>query len=339
MKKILFFFVLLFFCSAAKSQQINYYVTDPSEYLDTFTYKQNFSNISLDDQNNFKRLKAYWQDKQDLLMSLQEMVKYRFVVADLEIFIKGINHAIYTTNDSIIPISRISSYIYQYCRYHDGDINCFKTGSLVDNINKKDLNLVLDFYVYEKQKALALNKSIINVKKDIAACEESIDTVLDPAADKQSFRSTVTIVFGTLVFILMLLFFGIIYFKRVDDNYKNGLLNPHGLQFITLFIIIITILLFGILEIAKGSELIPIISSIAGFVLGNEALRRNQEKKQESEKDLNEKTAKNKENTQKDPETLKEIDKISPANEDTDSHSPQKNNDEDKDQIEKNKIE
>lgn len=56
-------------------------------------------------------------------------------------------------------------------------------------------------------------------------------------------------------------------------------------EFITLFVLIISIILFGILKILEGRELAAILSGIAGYILGKS--RPNKAEKDEPEADEN----------------------------------------------------
>jgi hypothetical protein len=49
---------------------------------------------------------------------------------------------------------------------------------------------------------------------------------------------------------------------------SKSLISSSGLQFITVFILIIAIILFGILKVLGGSELAAILSGISGYILG-----------------------------------------------------------------------
>lgn len=57
-------------------------------------------------------------------------------------------------------------------------------------------------------------------------------------------------------------------YKRSDQTLARNLLSETGLQFVTIFILIIAIILFGILNILGGSELAAILSGISGYILG-----------------------------------------------------------------------
>lgn len=59
-----------------------------------------------------------------------------------------------------------------------------------------------------------------------------------------------------------------ILYTKGPANASSVLMGEAGLQFITLFSIIIAIVLFGVLNILEGRELSAIISGISGFILG-----------------------------------------------------------------------
>jgi len=112
-----------------------------------------------------------------------------------------------------------------------------------------------------------IQKNIGLIMQDVFLAEEAILAVLSPESRDQQFRMWISIVFSGLIAVLMLAFFAII-FRRSDTSLSKHLLNGAGLQFITVFILIIAIILFGILKILGGSELAAILSGISGYILG-----------------------------------------------------------------------
>ncbi|MCZ8215454.1 MAG: hypothetical protein O9262_04400, partial [Cyclobacteriaceae bacterium] len=106
-----------------------------------------------------------------------------------------------------------------------------------------------------------------NIKQDIYDCRNEIDSALAPEYKEQEFRITISICFAALIGVLLCVFFFIV-FKKSDSTLSKDLLSGNGLQFITLFVLIIAIVLFGILNILQGSELAAILSGISGYILG-----------------------------------------------------------------------
>ncbi|MFZ7114527.1 MAG: hypothetical protein ACO1G9_04025 [Bacteroidota bacterium] len=118
--------------------------------------------------------------------------------------------------------------------------------------------------------AIQLKKLRANLDTQRAAVmhvNDAIDYALAPEYRQQNFREEVSIVFSLLIGVLLFVFFSLIYL-RGDKGIGRVLLGGTGLQFISLFVLVIAITLFGILGILGGSELAAILSGISGYVLG-----------------------------------------------------------------------
>jgi hypothetical protein len=112
-----------------------------------------------------------------------------------------------------------------------------------------------------------IQKNIGALQQDIFLAEQAIYASLSPEFREQDFRIWISLTFSGLIAVLLLAFFAII-FKRSDVSLSKLLLSSSGLQFITVFILIIAIILFGILNVLGGSELAAILSGISGYILG-----------------------------------------------------------------------
>lgn len=112
-----------------------------------------------------------------------------------------------------------------------------------------------------------IQKNIDALQQDISLAEQAIFTALSPEFRDQDFRKWISLTFSGLIAILLLSFFWIIY-RRSDASLSRLMLGSSGLQFITVFILIIAIILFGILKVLGGSELAAILSGISGYILG-----------------------------------------------------------------------
>ena len=143
---------------------------------------------------------------------------------------------------------------------------------LIDvKVIREEIIPVLDTLISRKESLLKTNKMIqknLNIiETDILLCENQIDETLAPTYQKQDFRRNVSTWFTGLIAFLLIGFFTIIYFKS-DKSIGKDFLGDNGLQFITLFVLIIAIILFGILGILEGRELAAILSGISGYILG-----------------------------------------------------------------------
>jgi len=112
-----------------------------------------------------------------------------------------------------------------------------------------------------------LDRSIEAVEQDVNACRRQIDVALAPEYKQQDFRKDITLYFSLLIALVLVSFFFIVY-KNAGNNLSKELLSGNGLQFITLFVLIIAVILFGILNILQSSELAAILAGISGYILG-----------------------------------------------------------------------
>lgn len=243
--------------------------------------KAEFNDVfkSEDDRNNFKQLREFKKEKEDLLDALRyNLSKFydrsqdiKFVedkISKLRGLVEGKN-----LNDEILVARDLLDYGDDYYDiiYSNKGFQYFGNDSLMNikGINSSILSL-------EKRKVKLtnendtrnfLNANIKNVKQDIYQCLKQIDAALAPEYAQQDFRKQISIYFTGLIGILLVVFFFIVY-KKSDHNLSKELLSGYGLQFVTLFVLIIAVILFGILGILQGSELAAILAGISGYILG-----------------------------------------------------------------------
>lgn len=86
----------------------------------------------------------------------------------------------------------------------------------------------------------------------------------------QNFKKQISWSFAFLVGIVIVGFFIIAY--RDDQIRKSIFTGDAGLQFITIFSIIIAIILFGVTEILGGKEISALLGGISGYILGRNSL-------------------------------------------------------------------
>ena len=88
------------------------------------------------------------------------------------------------------------------------------------------------------------------------------------SSDKRShdMRLWLGVVFGVLVGILIAGFF---YIARKHEFIANAIFaGPSGIQFITLFLLVMALAIFGLTKILEGKELAALLGSISGYILG-----------------------------------------------------------------------
>jgi hypothetical protein len=102
--------------------------------------------------------------------------------------------------------------------------------------------------------------------------EQKTIELLLPASQKNNFKLWLSAIYAGIVFVVIIGFYGLAY----RDKELSGTIFSHqsGLQFITLFSLVIAIILFGILEILEGKELAALLGGISGYILGRVATDR-----------------------------------------------------------------
>lgn len=125
----------------------------------------------------------------------------------------------------------------------------------------------LDYWLGQMRRKVLLEKSRDNLNKDRDAAEKAIQSIYTVEKGDQEYKTTISLYYAIIIFALILISFFFL-FRKSSSDIGNDFLNGNGLQFIALFAIIISTILFGILGILEGKELAAILSGIAGFILG-----------------------------------------------------------------------
>ncbi len=103
-------------------------------------------------------------------------------------------------------------------------------------------------------------------RASIAELEERIGIALNIETEKYFYRSIVSLIFASIVFFLVYRFFSVV---DSDDAVRKSIFSGDaGIQFITLFSIVIAVILFGILEILGSNELSALLGGLSGYILG-----------------------------------------------------------------------
>ena len=256
---------------------------ETSSYTETLVpseFSIRFKNT--DEKNSFKLLREFLKEKEALLESLKEQLitikenefgdqidttdnaAYRSQIQQLSKLIKkGMNDDEKVKVPELLLHNPNISGIYKN-RYKDS-LNILTVAEINDAIDNKEKKI--DDVIKKYKKINILETNIKNVTNDITKCTNQIDSALAPEYQQQDFRKTISISFSILIGLLLAIFFFIVY-KRSDHTLSKDLLSGNGLQFITLFVLIIAVILFGILNILGSSELAAILSGISGYILG-----------------------------------------------------------------------
>ncbi|MFT5646590.1 MAG: hypothetical protein ACI976_001272 [Aureispira sp.] len=251
---------------------IDSYEVEPEEP----EFESNFSSES--NQKNFKKLREFLNEKRDLENSISgEIDNFRYYkfgirIGDYGKIISNLKRMVKKDNVQL-DIDKHEKYFvdldYNEWVYED-DVWDEEEYELV-NVSKGDIQkritLLESRIVKCKKIEQTLSDNFKNVRSDISNCESQIDYALRPEYKRQEFRTNISGYFSLLIGLLLGAFFLVVYLKS-NNNLSSHLLSGNGLQFITLFVLIIAIILFGILGILEGRELAAILSGISGYILG-----------------------------------------------------------------------
>jgi hypothetical protein len=226
-----------------------------------------------DDKTDFKKLRNYLKEKEAKRAELENELDNHYDPSETIIKLKddssALDHIVKgkkgetTISVKIGLLDPFSSKTYRpRIVQQDSVLTVEKAKEAIGQYAENIAKLMADKNIID-----ILNKSIKNVKEDIDKCTAQIDSALAPEYQQQDFRKIISIYFAILIAMLVGAFFTIVY-KKSDNNLSKDLLGGNGLQFVTLFVLIIAVILFGILNILKSSELAAILSGISGYILG-----------------------------------------------------------------------
>lgn len=156
--------------------------------------------------------------------------------------------------------------IREICAFaSDGIVVRDSTGAFCYNIEQ--MHLYLEQWLTQIKMKDKLSNSLENISKDRQEAAKAIQRIYNVEKGDQDYKTIISLYYAIIIFILIVISFYFL-FKKSSAQIGNDFLNGNGLQFIALFAIIISTILFGILGILEGKELAAILSGISGFILG-----------------------------------------------------------------------
>ena len=109
-------------------------------------------------------------------------------------------------------------------------------------------------------------KSLLDDKALLQCVQSAISQLNSP---DQSFRLWVSLLFGFLIAAVIVFFF-LLAFR--DEVMRRAIFSGEtGIQFLTLFSLVIAIILFGITSILESKELSALLGGLSGYILGRTA--------------------------------------------------------------------
>ena len=104
-----------------------------------------------------------------------------------------------------------------------------------------------------------------HLEEDLKTLDVEIRVQMDRASTLSQYTVTICIAFTILVLVVIIGFFVIAVKSRVAYIIFSG---SEGMQFLTLFLIVIAIILFGIMGTLEGKELAALLGGLSGYILG-----------------------------------------------------------------------
>jgi hypothetical protein len=116
----------------------------------------------------------------------------------------------------------------------------------------------------ELREELRVKEAELQAKKGQARCvQQAINGIYSP---EQIFKRTMSIIFAILIGLVIIGFFILSY---ADEAVRRAIFSGQtGIQFLTLFSIVIAIILFGITSILGDKELSALLGGLSGYILG-----------------------------------------------------------------------
>lgn len=114
-----------------------------------------------------------------------------------------------------------------------------------------------------EQEISRLEDQIHEAKGRIASLVSQLTGTLAP---EQYFKQTISLIYAGLIAIVIVGFFVV---SLWDEKVRGAIFTPEsGIQFVTLFSLVIAIILFGISGILEGKELSALLGGLSGYILG-----------------------------------------------------------------------
>lgn len=100
----------------------------------------------------------------------------------------------------------------------------------------------------------------------LGSIDDMVNQLFIASDATNSFKLRMSIAFSALVGIVIVGFFGIAWSN--DEIKKTIFANDAGIQFITVFSIVIAVILFGIIGVLESKELSALLGGLSGYILG-----------------------------------------------------------------------
>jgi hypothetical protein len=110
------------------------------------------------------------------------------------------------------------------------------------------------------------NNNLAEKQKRKTAIDDELNQRANIVGPQQKFKLNMSLIFALLVGLVILGFFAVAF--RDEQVRREIFSGQAGIQFVTLFSLVIAIILFGIIDILEGKELAALLGGLSGYILG-----------------------------------------------------------------------
>lgn len=111
-----------------------------------------------------------------------------------------------------------------------------------------------------------LASQLLTYQRLLGSIDDMVNQLFIASDATNSFKLRMSIAFSALVGVVIIGFFGIAWSN--DEIKKTIFANEAGIQFITVFSIVIAVILFGIIGVLESKELSALLGGLSGYILG-----------------------------------------------------------------------
>jgi len=106
----------------------------------------------------------------------------------------------------------------------------------------------------------------LSYQRTLREIDELVNQMFIASDATNSFKLKMSIILSLLVAVVIGGFFWVAW---SDEQVKRSIFSSEsGIQFITLFAIVISVILFGIIGVLEGKELSALLGGLSGYILG-----------------------------------------------------------------------
>ena len=159
-------------------------------------------------------------------------------------------------------INEVNSDIDKLNRYIDWGNDDLKRAEIAE---KAQNDRIMELTKLRENRAL-LSDSLVSYQRILGSIDDMVNQLFIASDVTNNFKLKMSIAFAILVAIVIIGFF--IIAGSNQEIKKIIFANEAGIQFVTVFSIVIAVILFGIIGVLEGKELSALLGGLSGYILG-----------------------------------------------------------------------